>query len=332
MHQLPDLHPMIAVSQSKTLAVDFGGVLPSGVTLVVVPSAPTITLTTDNGTDATPQDRLTVGPSIGTLSVADGGTGVANAALFFQLSALVLGASYLLVYSSYASNGDRIAAFNHIRAVGPASVTLVAEDGSGDPTANSYIDVAFADTYHSNRGNEYWMALSLNNKKACLIRATDYIDKRFGDRFRGFRMQKDQALAWPRLSAFDDDDFTLDDVPTGLQKATAEYGLRAAIYNVLAPDPVRTTPSQDMSDEDTPNESSAELIVGPLKSKTEKVGPIQKSVTYEGVSQLTQANQRSTRAGQSTTLNDIYIPQYPEADLLIERLLDNETSTRLERA
>jgi len=210
-------------------------------------------------------------------------------------------------------------------------ITIVAEDGSGDPDANSYIDVDFADTYHDNRGNLYWAALDSDAKAACLIRATDYIDKRFSDKFRGFRMQKDQALAWPRLSAFDDDDFTLDDVPTKLQKATAEYALRAAIYNVLAPDSVRTTPSQDMSAED-PNGDTAGLIVGPLKSKSVKVGPIEKSVSYEGLSSLAIANSRGSRSTQSTIINDIFVPQYPEADMLIEHLIDQSVSIRLDRA
>lgn len=144
-------------------------------------------------------------------------------------------------------------------------------------------------------------------------------------------MQKDQALAWPRLSAFDDDNFTLDDVPTKLQKATAEYALRAAIYNVLAPDPIRTTPSQDMTAEE-PNQSNADLTVGPLKSKTVEVGPIKKVVTYDGVSQLATSNQRGSRASQSAIINDIYVPQYPEADMLIEHLIDSSVATSLERA
>jgi len=33
------------------------------------------------------------------------------------------------------------------------AATLTAEDGSGDPEANSYIEVEWADTYHENRGN-----------------------------------------------------------------------------------------------------------------------------------------------------------------------------------
>jgi len=210
-------------------------------------------------------------------------------------------------------------------------VTIVAEDGSGNPDANSYITEAYADAYHEDRGNTYWAALCDDDRAMCLIRATDYIDKRFGDKFRGYRMQKDQALAWPRLAAFDDDNFTLDDVPAKLQKATAEYALRAAIYNVLAPDAVRTTPSQDMSSEN-PNGDSAGLIVGPLKSKSVKVGPIEKSLTYEGLSALAIANSRGSRVTQSTIINDLFVPQYPEADMLIEHLIDQSVSIRLERS
>jgi hypothetical protein len=116
MHVLPDFHPLVATLQKQTLAVDFGSVIPTGAFLN---GTPTLTVTTDNGVDATPSSRLTSGPTIGTLSVADGGTGIANAALFFQLSALVLGASYLLVYSCNVNNGDKVAAYNHVRAVEP---------------------------------------------------------------------------------------------------------------------------------------------------------------------------------------------------------------------
>lgn len=212
------------------------------------------------------------------------------------------------------------------------TITITAEDGSGNPAANSYVTELFADAYHAERGNTYWAAVAADLRRACLVKATDYIDKRFGDKFRGYRMQKDQALAWPRLAAFDDDNFTLDDVPTKLKKATVEYAVRAAIYNVLAPDPIRTTPAQDMSDNVSPNADTTDLTVGPLKSKSVKVGPIEKVVTYDGVSQLASSNQRGSRASQSTVLNDIYVPQYPEADMLIEHLIDNSIATSLERA
>lgn len=211
-------------------------------------------------------------------------------------------------------------------------ITITAEDGSGNPSANSYIAASFADSYHVNRGNAYWAALTSDQKAACLIKSTDYIDKRFGQKFRGYRMQKDQALAWPRLAAFDDDDFTLDGVPVKLQKATAEYALRAAIYNVLAPDPLRTTPSQDMTSTTDPNGDQSSVVIGTVKSIKKVIGPLEKEVTYDGVNQLAQANQRGSRVSQSFIVNDLYVPQYPEADLLIEPLVDNSTSTKLERA
>lgn len=212
------------------------------------------------------------------------------------------------------------------------AITLVVEDGSGNPDANSYTDISFLDQYHSDRGNAYWDGLDDEVKKACAIRATDYIDKRFKRRFRGFRSSQDQSLAWPRFNAFDDDGYQLVDVPEQIKKAHAEYCLRAAIYNTLAPDPIRPVPSQDMSDTADPNGDQSEVIVGNVRSKTEKVGPLTESVTYDSVAQLTEANLRGSRAEQSVTVNDIYIPQYPEADLLIEETLESSISVKLERA
>jgi hypothetical protein len=334
------------------------------------------------------------------------------------------------------------------------TIIVVAEDGSGLPDANSYIDSTFADTYHADRGNAYWDALDADAKSACLIRATDYIDKRFTRNFRGFRMQKDQALAWPRLAAYDDDRFALTDVPAKLQKATAEYALRAAIYNVLAPDPIRPVPMQNMRSAvdafavflftgnaldgqtvtigttvyafetgaldaaykvlvgATPSASldnliaaingdtgigvtyaagtvahpnvtavagsgdsmvvtaklagilgntiattdtatngswdaatltggtvgdpngSPEIIAGPVRSKTVKVGPVEKITTYDTPAQYRRgaAGGVDSRMVESNLVNDWYIPMYPEADLLIENLIDTGFSVSLERA
>jgi len=90
-------------------------------------------------------------------------------------------------------------------------MAFVVETGNGDPTANAYADVAYVDTYHSDRGHVLWTG-SNSVKQACIIRATDYIDKRFGKKFRGTRLQKSQSLEWPRLGAFDDDGFLLNDL------------------------------------------------------------------------------------------------------------------------
>lgn len=118
--KLEDFDPLVALLQVQTLAVDFGTFLRPGVKLANTPVAPTVTVTTDSGTDASPQTRLTAGPSIGTLSVAEGGTGKDSTALFFQLSGLRTDAAYKLVYSCSADNGDVPVAFNHIHAKTPS--------------------------------------------------------------------------------------------------------------------------------------------------------------------------------------------------------------------
>ena len=126
-------------------------------------------------------------------------------------------------------------------------MALVPEDGSGLETANGYISQSFADTYHTDRYNTVWADYESDQKDAAIIRASDYVDKRFGRKFRGSRESRAQGLEWPRLSAFDNDGYAYsgdDAVPRNLQKAVAEYALRAAKLGVLAPDPHSPVPAQ----------------------------------------------------------------------------------------
>ena len=125
------------------------------------------------------------------------------------------------------------------------------ETGSGDEDANAYIDVAFADEHHADRGNTAWTDFTTAQRESGIIRASDYVDKRFGVRFVGIRKNKRQGLEWPRLDAFDLDNFLysgVDAVPRNLKKAVAEYALRTLICGVLAPDPNLPVPKQDLTD------------------------------------------------------------------------------------
>ena len=174
------------------------------------------------------------------------------------------------------------------------------EDGTGLPNANSYISVAFADSYFVDRGNATWAADSTTDKETALVRATDYIDKRFALQFKGRKLTQEQGLEWPRLGALDSDFYLLDgandDVPRQLQKATAEYALRALSNTPLVPD----------------NSNSG------VKITRQKVGPI------ETENELTQPSSGSVVAPSS-------IPEYPEADLWIQELLksrSNRTTVR----
>ena len=190
------------------------------------------------------------------------------------------------------------------------------ETGTGDPDANAYITLAFANDYHLIRGNSKW-AGSDTVKQAAIIRATDYIDKRFGKRFRGTRRQKDQALEWPRLSAYDDDDFYytgIDIVPRKLQQGCAEYALRALLLGELAPDVPSSVPAQR---NEMGEETETTVTTGEVVSKTEKIGPIEESTTYAPRGQTIDRS----RSQVSELVSTLSIPEYPAADLLLQELL-----------
>lgn len=78
-------------------------------------------------------------------------------------------------------------------------MSLIVEDGTGLATAESYISVADADTYHSNRGNTDWAALTTTVKEQLLRKATDYMVAVYRLRWDGYRYVNTQSLDWPRI-------------------------------------------------------------------------------------------------------------------------------------
>lgn len=82
---------------------------------------------------------------------------------------------------------------------------------------NSFATLSFANSYFAERAILTWKGTDAV-KEAALVRATDYIDTRFGDRFTC------EALE-------------LEEIPVNLQRACSEYALRA-LSAALAPDPV----------------------------------------------------------------------------------------------
>ena len=136
-------------------------------------------------------------------------------------------------------------------------MALVVEDGTGLSTAESYISVANADSYHSVRGNSTWTGADAL-KESALRRATTYIDGRYGPRFSGYRrLARDQALMWPRSDATDVEGWTIenDDIPVEIERATAEAALRELV------DPGSLSPDVEIS-------TSGSII-------REKVGPLE---------------------------------------------------------
>lgn len=97
---------------------------------------------------------------------------------------------------------------------------------------------------------------------SAVIRATDYIDKRFS--FVGYRRYSNQPTSWPRWDAVDVNDRYLRGIPLAVQQATAEYALRALVMSQLVADPTRDKTGQQ------------------IKSLTKKIGVLEVATVFNG--------------------------------------------------
>lgn len=102
---------------------------------------------------------------------------------------------------------------------------MVVEDGTGLSNADSFVSVAYADTYFTTRGVTAWA--SLTNKKALLIKATDYIEAVYSESWKGVTLNDTQSLSFPRII----DDSTV--YPDRLLKAVCELALKANSGDLL---------------------------------------------------------------------------------------------------
>lgn len=193
-------------------------------------------------------------------------------------------------------------------------MAFTVEDGTGVAGANSFTTVAYFRDYFTDRGISGTDSTSIPDAtlQSLLIRATDYIVKRFGTRFNGSRATDTQSLPFPREGIYIDS-VEVDDasVPDALQQATCEYALRANEI-VLAPDP----PIQFDREDASGNTLSAGGVV---QSKTEKVDVIEESVTF-GAGPGGDFSRAKTKGGSRLT-EAWMIPAYPAADLLLEQFL-----------
>jgi hypothetical protein len=144
-------------------------------------------------------------------------------------------------------------------------MTLTVEDGTGLASADGFISVAYADSYHTAQGTSTWTGEDAD-KETAIRRATEYLSASMpwdGLRTRG----RNQALAWPRSGMIDRDGNGIDSdvIPVELQKATAEIALRELVEpGAMSPDytaseAVRSEKIGPMSVEyaDVPNSADA---------------------------------------------------------------------------
>jgi hypothetical protein len=143
-------------------------------------------------------------------------------------------------------------------------MSLIVETGLGVSNAVSYISLADADAYIADHDNSAaWSAAADADKEKYLRLATQYIDLQYGNRFKGYKTARDNALCWPRLNVCDADGYYYlsTEIPACIKYATVEAALM-----VLAGDDLLGVLANP----------------GIIASESKKIGPLEKSVTYVG--------------------------------------------------
>lgn len=162
---------------------------------------------------------------------------------------------------------------------------MIVEDGTGLTNSVSYCSVAFANAYFTERGIITWTG-SDAVKEFALIKATDYIELVYSQRFKGTKLTETQALSFPRL---------INDVvvslPLKIQKATSELALVALTSPLFTEFKLSDTGY-------------------PLKRLKTEVGPIKEDTEYE-------------TGGNSN--NSIKLEVYPQADLYLLEYLTSSS-------
>lgn len=150
-------------------------------------------------------------------------------------------------------------------------MAFLQEDGTGLSLANSYSSVANFKAYHKDRGTALPTGTGSSAIEDVLVKATDYMDRRFKNRYIGRRKEVDrsstattpaQRLEWPRISAVDPSGALIDadSVPREIEEACHEYSFRALTIT-LAPDPT--------VDDTNVSVVRKKEVVGPIEEETE---------------------------------------------------------------
>jgi hypothetical protein len=115
MPQFPTFPP-VAPSQFQTCAFDFGDTLPNGVTLT---GTPTINILHHIGIDPSPGSRIRSGPSVGTVPISQGGSGISNTAVIFQVGNCLNGVVYTIEVVCNRLDSDVAEGWAWLPCVGP---------------------------------------------------------------------------------------------------------------------------------------------------------------------------------------------------------------------
>jgi len=210
-------------------------------------------------------------------------------------------------------------------------MAIVVEDGTLVTDANAYITVQFFREWHAARGiaaaatdaGSYTTALI----EAAIVKATDYVDKRFGTKFVGELRDSDQSLMWPRSDAWTNqgDYIQTTTIPKELKRAVVEYSLIALKLGDLLPLPAN---SFNTVDPDTGETTVAKG--GLVQRESQKVGPIEEETWYNQ-EQWRLVLEGRAPGGRSDMVSLVNLPEYPVADEWLKPIVKTGMAMRLSR-
>lgn len=204
-------------------------------------------------------------------------------------------------------------------------MAFTVETGAGLANANAYVSVQEFIDFFTDRGDAVADTDS-DLIQAAIIRATDYIDKRFGPVFKGEKEDEENGLEWPRLNAVykSGDVIPSDVIPVLLKKATYEYA-KIAISMALLPVPTPNfNPLDPATGQTTVNQG------GSVIRTREVVGPIEDEKWF---STETWRLESQRAAGVYSNISSSYnLPEYPVADEWLRQLIRSGQGTSLSRA
>lgn len=188
------------------------------------------------------------------------------------------------------------------------------------PTANSYIAVADFNSFHADRNVTEIVDAEYDTTQiqGALVQATDYIEKQWGRKFRGWKRSQSQRLEWPRIDAFDNDNYLFDPIPHQLVAATAEYALLALqLGRNLAP-----VPELEFATIDTAT-GEVSQGQGTVTKQRDKAGPLESETSYAQSTSTSQATGGNTLAQAM-----LRTPTYPQADMWLNELVTSRRTLR----
>lgn len=203
-------------------------------------------------------------------------------------------------------------------------MAFTVETGEVIADANAYITVAYLEDHFLDRGTSL-AAVSTADKQTAIVRATDYVDKRFAPIFKGRKSQSAQSLEWPRVGVWVSGYWVDTSIlPSQLKRGIAEYAWVALYVSDLLPTPAL---SFNVRDVETGTITTSEG--GSIIREMERVGPVTEDKWYASPSK-TDAFSRAIGVG-SSMVSSSFLPEYPVGDEWIKQIVSLGT-TKLERA